>query len=680
MVFKYYEVLVATIETADWSTDCFRYEIGVFQGCVLSPILFDIVFNLLLDLLSQVDEDKKSRYMLKSCGKGIHDLAYADDLTLVTRTVERQQKSLDMVDKFLEWTRTMAAKPRKCKCLGLKKWRQKFDEEMGRKRLTDKCYGAFDPNITLDGQSIGFIEFDFFKFLGWKVYHDLKESQHKEILEEKFDKLMNQIDKADVHGFMKLWLYQHYVLAYLSWEMMVYDFDVSWIKSLESKATALLKAWAGIYKKSIVSLLYRPRSTLGLGITCMSDRYQRQQINKVFVLQNSKDETVRTIFDGMSKKQKTFTRRWKPIPLLEDLENQVDFETEFAGQVDRQGLGHAKNRYIRNLTTKQNREKVAEKLSQRLSYDFVVKDLNKCLQGAWTRLEDVHPFDFSWSNLINTRNPKLISWVLNASTDCLTTPAVLTIWGLSNSDRCDICEKQGSLSHILSCCQTALKQGRYDWRHDSVLKTLEIPIRKRLEKHNTSPFKKVDRTIQFVPEGARRRTKKAKQDRPTCLDEARDWECVVDYKDSPYVFPVHICVTAQRPDILIWSDSLRSVIMIELTCPMEENIMDARTRKEIRYKDLIDQIRDQDPKWSVVLKTVEVGAKGLVSLSVSRCLRALGIKQTTQIIRDLSEVVARCSFTIHGARAVSQWNKRKLLVMEKKKVVTEKDGKENVVK
>ena len=108
--------------------------------------------------------------------------------------------------------------------------------------------------------------------------------------------------------------------------------------------------------------------------------------------------------------------------------------------------------------------------------------------------------------------------------------------------------------------------------------------------------------------------------------------------------------------------------------------MDARTRKEIRYKDLIDQIRDQDPKWSVVLKTVEVGANGLVSLSVSRCLRALGIKQTTQIIRDLSEVVARCSFTIHGARAVPQWNKRKLLVMEKKKVVTEKDGKENVVK
>ncbi len=75
----------------------------------------------------------------------------------------------------------------------------------------------------------------------------------------------------------------------------------------------------------------------------------------------------------------------------------------------------------------------------------------------------------------------------------------------------------------------------------------------------------------------------------------------------------------------------------------------------------------------MILKTVEVGEKGLVSFSVSRCLRALGIRQTAQIIRDLSEVVARCSFAIHHARSNPQWVERKLLVMEKKQVVTEKE-------
>jgi hypothetical protein len=55
-VFKYYEKLVATIEGEDWSTDAFGYEIGVFQGCVWSPILFNMVFNLLLDLLSNTED------------------------------------------------------------------------------------------------------------------------------------------------------------------------------------------------------------------------------------------------------------------------------------------------------------------------------------------------------------------------------------------------------------------------------------------------------------------------------------------------------------------------------------------------------------------------------------------------------------------------------------------------
>ena len=56
LVFNYYEKLAAMVTTRDWSTDFFAVETGLFQGCVLSTILFDCVFQLLLNLLSRLDD------------------------------------------------------------------------------------------------------------------------------------------------------------------------------------------------------------------------------------------------------------------------------------------------------------------------------------------------------------------------------------------------------------------------------------------------------------------------------------------------------------------------------------------------------------------------------------------------------------------------------------------------
>ena len=53
LIFDYYNKLMAKVKTSNWSTGFFLFDIGLFQGCVLSTILFDAVFRLLLDLLNQ---------------------------------------------------------------------------------------------------------------------------------------------------------------------------------------------------------------------------------------------------------------------------------------------------------------------------------------------------------------------------------------------------------------------------------------------------------------------------------------------------------------------------------------------------------------------------------------------------------------------------------------------------
>ena len=54
LIFDYYEKMCAMIITNNWSTGFFLFDIGLFQGCVLSTILFDCVFQLLLDFLNQL--------------------------------------------------------------------------------------------------------------------------------------------------------------------------------------------------------------------------------------------------------------------------------------------------------------------------------------------------------------------------------------------------------------------------------------------------------------------------------------------------------------------------------------------------------------------------------------------------------------------------------------------------
>ena len=63
VIFNHYEKLNAFIHTNSWSTGFFLLDIGLFQGCVLSTILFDCVIQLLIDFLRP---KKRLGYVFKS--------------------------------------------------------------------------------------------------------------------------------------------------------------------------------------------------------------------------------------------------------------------------------------------------------------------------------------------------------------------------------------------------------------------------------------------------------------------------------------------------------------------------------------------------------------------------------------------------------------------------------------
>ena len=75
------------------------------------------------------------------------------------------------------------------------------------------------------------------------------------------------------------------------------------------------------------------------------------------------------------------------------------------------------------------------------------------------------------------------------------------------------------------------------------------------------------------------------------LSCANDWQCLVDYSEQHVIFPPSITATYQRPDIVIRSQMVKRVILIELTVPSEDNIADAAFRKKDQYSALADAWR-----------------------------------------------------------------------------------------
>ena len=81
----------ATVRAGHGTTDWFQIGKGVFQGCILSPCLF----NVYAEYIMQNARLDKVQAGIKIAGRNIKNLRYADDTTLMAES-EEELKSLLM--------------------------------------------------------------------------------------------------------------------------------------------------------------------------------------------------------------------------------------------------------------------------------------------------------------------------------------------------------------------------------------------------------------------------------------------------------------------------------------------------------------------------------------------------------------------------------------------------------
>ena len=150
---------------------------------------------------------------------------------------------------------------------------------------------------------------------------------------------------------------------------------------------------------------------------------------------------------------------------------------------------------------------------------------------------------------------------------------------------CQLCGGKGLLQHLLSGCPRSLSEGRYCWRHDQVLKVIAEVVSEALKSNRFSPGR---HKVIFVRAGSSKQLQT--KNKVMLLSSAPDWQLLVDLKRQTK-FPAHIVETKLRPDIVMFSNSTKKVIIWELSVPWEENMESTHERKIAKYELLVEQCR-----------------------------------------------------------------------------------------
>ena len=190
------------------------------------------------------------------------------------------------------------------------------------------------------------------------------------------------------------------------------------------------------------------------------------------------------------------------------------------------------------------------------------------VQGQWTKWCNYVRMDLSWKSLLSLPRP-LISFCVGATYDTLPSPSNLHRWRISTETSCFLCGKSVcTVAHILGGCKKSLDQGRFTYRHDSVLTVIISYLREFLTSYRVASKEK--EKIQFVKAGTKV-TKSMKSSFAGLLNSAPEWTLLSDL-DSSLVVPPFLAITLLRPDILLYSSSAKKCIILELTCCCEENM------------------------------------------------------------------------------------------------------------
>ena len=101
------------------------------------------------------------------------------------------------------------------------------------------------------------------------------------------------------------------------------------------------------------------------------------------------------------------------------------------------------------------------------------KPQNKLISQGWLfsviSQNSMFTLNSAWSSVQSKLPKNIFNFTIKFINNSLPTRYNLRRWGLLTTSDCSFCFQSESLLHIIAGCQTYLTQGRFTWRHDSIL-------------------------------------------------------------------------------------------------------------------------------------------------------------------------------------------------------------------
>ena len=244
------------------------------------------------------------------------------------------------------------------------------------------------------------------------------------------------------------------------------------------------------------------------------------------------------------------------------------------------------------------------------------------MQGDFTKLLIEEKENITWKSIIYNIPKGVLSFALNSTTNTLPTPDNLRRWGKRVVSVCPLCSNQGTLEHILNFCSVALTQGRYTWRHNTVLNHI----------------------ANFII-----------QNKPPDLEVY----CDISGLDlNGGTIPPDILVTQSRPDLVLLNRHEKIICLLELTCSFERNSEAAFLRKSLRYAALKNDLEDKG--FKCLLIPFEVGSRGHIRRATKSNIfnTFLTMKIAAKpfhCIKNMAKLSLLSSYTIFHAYTQPTW-------------------------
>ena len=612
---KYYDSFMMRFNVLKYTTGWQPLEVGIPMGCSVSPLLFVMAMEMLLR-----GAEGSGQGVELSPNQVLPPMrAYMDDITILSEDSTNTRALLERLDELIGWAR-MKFKPKKSRSLSIVKG-----------KVVETKFKISDENIpTVSENPV--------KSLG-RWYSSMTSDRNRGMqIQQQVIHGLEAIEKSTLPGKFKVWCVQFGLFPRILWPLQVYDVALSRVERMQQKISACLRRWLGVPHFLSTNALYSSTSTLQLPLTSLVEEFKVGKARTYLLLRDSKDPVIKSLQPDVWS-----GRKWEAATAVEEAESQLRF-SEIVGSVQkgRQGLGLVKNRWWSKESERGQKELVTARLRENEEGIRTARSVGQAQQGGWTRWSNVVERRVSWSALWQLE-PLRVSFLIRSVYDVLPSKSNLVKWNLAASDACPLCQDRETLEHALAACKECLPM--YTWRHNQVLRKVGDVIRTHCDEVSKSSQQERQR-VEFVKAGEK---KPSKASYPTGLKAGSNWQVRIDL-DTALHFPSHIVQSTLRPDIVVWSDVAKQVMLIELTVPWEDNMEWAHERKAARYADLKAQCEDKG--WACQVFPIEVGCRGFVGRSVLALMKRLGVKPraTQALVKALQETAESSSSWIWSAR------------------------------